>query len=144
MTFYVNTIKSKAQMRWHSECSVQNKSAHVDKCQTVNRHATSKFLPLLYYSVSISFLRLILPPPISPTSFSFLILPASTPPHSTFLPLILHLLRTLIIPALPHSSSSSFYFSLSSFSLLLHPPPPSPSTFSSYILLLFLLLFLNI
>ena len=43
----MNTIKSKAQMRCHSQHSVQSLSVHVDTCQTVYRYATSKFLLIL-------------------------------------------------------------------------------------------------
>ena len=83
----VNNIKSKAQIGCHSECSVQTHSAHADTFQTMNRHATSKFLLLLI---------LILAPPPLPLSPSFtsssssllllLILPHSSPKHTSHFP----------------------------------------------------------
>ena len=118
----MNTIKPKVQSPNSSEHSVLSLSAHVDTCQTVNRHViTSSFssFPILLI------LSPLLPPPPPYSSSSFLLFLTPPPPFSSS---SLHPSSSSSLTSTPLPPSHSFYFLL----LLLFLNSFSPLVFPSY------------
>ena len=88
-------------MSCDAACSAQSLSVHFDTCQTINRHATSKFL----------------------TIFLFLLLIQMTSAHVLNVKSLLHLLFHHLFPP-PPTTPPPPPSSLNSSTTLSSPPPP--------------------